>query len=275
MVLQENGTFLPRNGKYVSTTAYSIFELFFTIRWGSGRVLKVPWVAILIIIACVFVIRFVGGNLKSELAPMEDRSQFRLQLTAPEGASFDYTDAFVEKVTNLVLDSVPEKRTVLSITAPGFVSGSANTGMVRATLVDPKERSRSQKEIVAMLNRNLSKFSEGRVSVVEEQTIQQNRRGGQPVQFVIQNNNFNKLAQVVPKFLELANSGSVVQGADADLKFNKPELRISVDRLKASQLGVNIDDISSTLNLSLSNRRLGYFIKNGKQYDVLGQVSRA
>ena len=126
-----------------------------------------------------------------------------------------------------------------------------------------------------MVNRNLSKYTDGRVVAIEEQTIQQNRRGGQPVQFVIQNNNFQKLVQVVPKFLEEANKSNIVQGADADLKFNKPELRITIDRLKASQLGVNIDDISSTLNLSLSNRRLGYFIKEGKQYDVLGQVARS
>lgn len=237
--------------------------------------MKVRWIAWLIVVACIAIVIIVNGKLKSELAPMEDRSQFRLQLTAPEGASFDYTDAFVEKVTNLVLDSVPEKLTVLSITAPGFASGASNTGMVRATLSDPKERSRSQKEIVAMLNRNLSKFSDGRVDAVEEQTIQQNRRGGRPVAFVIQNNNFNKLAQVVPKFLEAASKSSVVMGADADLKFNKPELRITVDRDKAKDLGVDIDDISSTLNLSLSNRRLGYFIKNGKQYDVLGQVARS
>ncbi len=237
--------------------------------------MKIRWMAWVIVVACVGIFFIFGGKLKSELAPMEDRSQFRLQLTAPEGASFDYTDAFVEKVTNLVLDSVPEKRTVLSITAPGFATGASNTGMVRATLTNPKERSRSQKEIVAMLNRNLSKFSDGRVDAVEEQTIQQNRRGGRPVQFVIQNNNFNKLSQVVPKFLEAANKSTIVLGADADLKFNKPELRITVDRLKASQLGVNVDDISGTLNLSLSNRRLGYFIKNGKQYDVLGQVARS
>jgi multidrug efflux pump len=126
-----------------------------------------------------------------------------------------------------------------------------------------------------MINRNLSKFTDGRVYATEDQTIQQNRHGGQPIQFVIQNNNFDKLAKIVPEFLDEVNRSSVVQNGDVDLKFNKPELRISIDRLKASQLGVSIDDISQTLNLSLSNRRLGYFIKNGKQYDVLGQVARA
>jgi multidrug efflux pump len=237
--------------------------------------MKVKWIAIVLIFACFAIIYIIGGSLQSELAPMEDRSQFRLQITAPEGSSYEYTDKLVDRLTNLVLDSVPEKNTVLSITAPGFSSGAANTGTVRATLIDPSKRGRSQKEIVAMLNRNLSKFSEGRVVAMEDQTIQQNRRGGQPVQFVLQNNNFDKLTQVLPKFLEEASKSSVLQGADADLKFNKPELRISVDRLKASQLGVSVEDISNTLNLALSNRRLGYFTKEGKQYQVMGQVVRA
>lgn len=237
--------------------------------------MKVRWIAFVIIAICAGIIYFIGGSLQSELAPMEDRSQFRLQVTAPEGSSFEYTDQFIERLTNLVLDSVPEKQTVMSLTAPGFASGSANTGFVRVTLVNPKERDRSQKEIVTMINRNLSKFTEGRAVAIEEQTIQQNRRGGQAVQFVIQNNNFDKIAQVLPRFLEEANRSPVLQGADADLKFNKPELRINVDRLKASELGVSVEDISSTLNLALSNRRLGYFTREGKQYQVLGQVARS
>ena len=237
--------------------------------------MKVRWMAYVIIVACAAIIYFIGNSLQSELAPMEDRSQFRLQVTAPEGSAYEYTDAFIGRLTDLVLDSVPEKRTVLSITAPGFMSGSANTGFVRATLVPPQDRNRSQKDIVNMLNRNLGKYTEGRVFAIEEQTIQQNRRGGQPVQFVIQNNTFNKLAQVLPKILEAANKSSILLQADADLKFNRPELRISVDRLKASQLGVSVGDISSTLNLALSNRRLGYFTKDGKQYQVLGQVARS
>lgn len=236
--------------------------------------MRVRWIALVIVAACGLIIFFIGGSLQSELAPMEDRSQFRLQVTAPEGSSYEYTDAFIEKLTNLVLDSVNERKTVLSITAPGFSSGAANTGFVRATLVEPQDRDRSQKEIVAMINRNLPRYAEGRAVAVEEQTIQQNRRGGQPVQFVVQNNNFDKIAAVLPKILEAANKSGVLLNADADVKFNKPELRISVDRLKAAQLGVTVEDISNTLNLALSNRRLGYFTKEGKQYQVMGQVVR-
>ncbi|MCG7860053.1 efflux RND transporter permease subunit, partial [Flavihumibacter sediminis] len=99
----------------------------------------------------------------------------------------------------------------------------------------------------------------GRAFAIQEQTIQVNRRGGLPVQFVIQNVNFEKIREVLPKFLEEANRSPVFQGVDADLKFNKPELRLNIDRLKASQLGISVEDISSTLQLALSNRRLGYF----------------
>ena len=239
------------------------------------RFMKVRWMAFVIIAACAMIIYFIGSSMPSELAPMEDRSQFRLQVTAPEGSSYEYTDRFIDKLVNLLLDSVPEKQTILSVTAPGFISGSANTGFVRVTLTDPRTRQRSQKEIVAMVNRNLSKFSEGRAFAIEEQTIQVNRRGGQPVQFVIQNNDFNKIAAALPRFLEEANRSTVLQGADADLKFNKPELRIIVDRLKANELGISVDDISSTLNMALSNRRLGYFTREGKQYQVMGQVARS
>jgi multidrug efflux pump len=238
------------------------------------RFMKVRWISFVIIAICGGIIYFIGSSIQSELAPMEDRSQFRLQVTAPEGSAYEYTDKFIEKLTNLILDSVPEKQTVLSLTAPGFISGSANTGFVSVTLVDPKDRIRSQKEIVSIVNRNLPKFSEGRAFAIEPQTIQQNRRGGQPVSYVIQNNDFNKIAQVLPKILEEANKSNILQGVDADLKFNRPELRINVDRLKASQLGVSVEDISNTLNLALSNRRFGYFTKEGKQYQVLGQVAR-
>ncbi len=118
------------------------------------------------------------------------------------------------------------------------------------------------------------KFNEGRAFAIQEQTISVNRRGGQPVQFVIQNNNFEKIREALPKFLEARQQNPVLQGVDADLKFNKPELSVNIDRLKASQLGVSVQDISQTLQLALSNQRLGYFTKEGKQYQVIGQVAR-
>ncbi|MBC7828682.1 MAG: efflux RND transporter permease subunit [Chitinophagaceae bacterium] len=259
---------------------YNKTEPFF--RWMENgyynslqRFMRIRWFSFAIILGCFAIIWFIGGGLQSELAPMEDRSQFRLQVTAPEGTSFDYMDRYIDQLSQFMIDSVDERRTVLSVTAPGFSgSGAVNTGFVRLSLVDPKDRNRSQQEIVDMVNRNLPKYSDGRAFAIQEQTISVNRRGGLPVQFVIQNNDFNKITAVLPKFLEEANKSPVFQGVDADLKLNKPELKIDIDRLKASELGVSIADVSQTLQLALSNLRLGYFIKEGKQYEVIGQVSR-
>lgn len=237
--------------------------------------MKVRWVAWVVVAICGLIIYFIGSNLQSELAPMEDKSQFRLSLSAPEGTSFQAMDKYVDRVTNFILDSVPEKQVILSITAPGFSgSGNANTGTVRVTLVDPNKRVRSQKEIVEMVNRNVSRFNEGRAIAIQDQTIQVNRRGGQDVQFVIQNNNFDKLSAVLPKFLDEAGKSTVLQQVDVDLKFNKPELRVTIDRLKAATLGISVADIAQALQIAYSNRRLGYFTKEGKQYQVLTQVDR-
>lgn len=238
--------------------------------------MRVRWIAWVLVLICGAMIYFIGKEIPSELAPMEDRSQFRLSISAPEGTSYDFMDKYIDKLGRFVLDSVPEKKVMITLVAPGFTgSGSVNSGFLRMALVDPENRVRSQQEIVNMVNRNLPKYNEGRAFAIQEQTISVNRRGGLPVQFVIQNVNFEKIAKVLPNFIEACNKNPVFQGVDVDLKFNKPELRINVDRLKASQLGISIDDISQTLQLALSNRRLGYFTRDGKQYQVIGQVARS
>ncbi len=239
------------------------------------KFMKIRWVGFVIIAICGAAIVLIGKNLQSELAPMEDRSQFGLQVSAPEGTAFDYMDRYMDRLSQFIIDSVPERKTVFAYTSPGFSSGgAANSGFVRVTLTEPDERNRSQQEIVEALNKNINKYNEGRAFVSQQQTISVSRRGGQPVQFVMQNNNFEKIREALPRMLEEANNNPVFQGVDADLKFNKPELRINIDRLKASQLGISVEDISQTLQLALSNRRLGYFTREGKQYQVMGQVAR-
>jgi multidrug efflux pump len=259
---------------------YRVTEPFF--RWMETAYqrqlkafMKVRVIGLVIIALCLVSIYFVGSNLQSEIAPMEDRSQFRIQLTAPEGTSFDAMDNYVNKVTQLVLDSVPERTMLFSITSPGFTgSGNANTGFVRVSLADPSLRQRSQSELAKMINRNLPRYNEGRGFVIEEQTISVNRRGGQPVSFVVQHNNFDKLTKALPKMLEEARNSKILQNPDTDLKFNRPELKIEIDRLKAAALGVSVTDVSQALQLAFSNRRMGYFNKDGKQYSVMGQVAR-
>ncbi|MEX2231932.1 MAG: efflux RND transporter permease subunit [Cyclobacteriaceae bacterium] len=240
-----------------------------------GSFMKLRWVSFIIVALCLASVYFIGSTIQSELAPMEDRSQFRLQMTAAEGTSYEYMDQYVTEVTQFVMDSVPEANNIMSFTSPGFGGGSgSNSGFIRVRLVDPDQRTRSQQEIVDMVSRNMGRFQQGRAFPSQEQTISVSRRGGQPVQFVVQNNNFEKLKAAIPKLLDAANDHPVLQSPDVDMKFNKPELKVEINRLKAAQLGISVQSIAQTLQVAYSNLRFGYFTKDGKQYQVMGQVKK-
>ncbi len=258
---------------------YRVTEPFFIsmedgYRRSLAAFMRVRWVALVIIVACLASVILINTTIQEELAPLEDRDQFRINLSGLEGTSFDYMDNYVDRVTQFVMDTVPEHKTIVSFSGGGGGYGSTNSGSVRVNLLDRDQRDRSQQEIVDDVNKYLPSFSEGRAFVTQEQTIAVSRRGGQPVQFVIQNNDFEKLKTAIPKMLAAAQDHPVLQNADVDLKFNKPELLVKINRLKATQLGISVQDISQTLQLAYSNLRFGYFTKEGKQYQVIGQVTR-
>ncbi len=261
---------------------YLLTEPFFqrldlSFRNSITNFLKRRRMAVVIIIAAVFSIFYFGTQLQWELSPLEDRNWLRVQYTGPEGASFEATDAVIDRFSKFVDDSVAEKRVCLTVTAPGFAgSGAVNTGFIRLALSDSKDRKKSQQDIANFINKHLSQFPEGKFFVIQEQTISSGGgpRGGLPVQFVLQNNNFEKIRTVLPKFMEEVSKSSVFQGFDANLKFNKPEVVVEIDREKAKVLGVSIADIAQTIQLALSGQRFGYYLKGDKQYQVIGQVSR-
>ncbi len=242
----------------------------------EGFMKKRYW-AFIILIFSFGIIFFMGKIIPSELAPLDDRSWFRVAITGPEGASFDYTDKFMDKISQFVTDSVPEKTIMLAVTAPGFTgSGAVNTGFGRVVLVDPDKRKRSQQQIANYIMKAASQFPEARTFVIQEQTISAGGggRGSLPVQFVLQAPDFEKLKEKLPGFLDSARKDPTFQGVDIDLKFNKPELNVSIDREKAKAVGVSVSDIAQTLQLSLSGQRFAYFTMEGKQYQVIGQLTR-
>jgi multidrug efflux pump subunit AcrB len=201
----------------------------------------------------------------------------RLSVTTPEGTSYDYMENFMNRIASFLVDSVPGKRQVLTVTAPSFAgSGATNTGFARVALVEPEERSVTQQQVVDYINQGVKRFNDGKIFTIQEQTISTGgaARFGLPVQFVIQNMDFEKIKNVLPKFMEEVQKSPVFLASDVNLKFNKPELQIEIDRLKANELGVSVLDISNTLQLALSAKRLGYFTMKGKQYQVISQVNR-
>jgi multidrug efflux pump len=212
--------------------------------------------------------------IPSELAPVEDRSRVNVNATGPEGASFEYMDAYMADVTKLVADSVGEQNlnSVFTVTSPGFGGGS-NSGIARVLLFDADNRLATQDQIAAKLSAGVKNLPAARTSVSQDQSIG-NGGGGLPVQFVVQTQDFDKLRTAVPKFLEAARQDPTFQFVDVNLKFNKPELRVNIDREKAQSLGISVQSISQTLQSGLSGQRYGYFIREGKQYQIIGQVAR-
>ena len=269
--------YLMKKGGHKPSKFYNWTEPFF-VKLNEGyksnldKFLKKRWLAAPIIIVCVGLIVLFWNLLQKETAPYDDRNAINMSLTTPEGSSFTYTDQFMNKVAQMVTDSVPETRVLISITSPGFGgSGSSNSGFMRMGLVDPNERDRSQKDIADKLTKISKKYSEGKVTVTQQPTISVGRRGGLPISYIIQAQNFEKLREKVPLFMDEVAKDPTFTVSDVNLKFNKPEINLTIDRDKARNLGVSIVDIAQTLQLGLSGQRFSYFFMNGKQYQVIGQ----
>ncbi len=271
--------YLMKGGEQKRTKFYTFTEPYF-VALNKGyassleNFMKKKWVSFPIVIVCIGLIILFFSIIPKETAPYDDRSLVTLGVTAPEGSSYDYTDRFMEDLYQLISDSIPEKKIALVITAPGFLSSSVNTGRVRLALTDVGDRDRSQKEIVEKLNKWTKKYTQAKVTVSEQPTIAVNRRGGLPIQYIIQAPNFEKLREKIPLFMEEAGKSDVFSNVDVNLKFNKPELNVTIDREKAESLGISVLDVAQTLQLSLSGQRFGYYMQNGKQYQVIGQFDK-
>ena len=253
------------------TTAYeNSLNAFLRVRW-------IAWVVMIGLIGVIYTL-FKTGAIPSELAPLEDRGQMRISATAPEGATFDYMLNFTDEITRFIMKEIPEKErsAIYTITSPGFGNAGSNSGMIRVLLSDSNAR-RSQQAIVDALQPKVKKFPGAKSIVIQEPTLQTGQRGGGglPVAFVVQGPNFEKLKKMMPQFMAKVRDSPKFEVSDINLKFTKPELRLEIDRAKAQNLGVSIQDVAQTLQLGLSGRRFGYFIMDGKQYQVIGQINRS
>ncbi len=227
-----------------------------------------------ILIICFGLIYYLGNTLKSELAPLEDKSSIRFSISGPEGASYNYMTTAGQEFLDFLMDSVPEREFVFQA-VPNFFGTGMNSGFGRLILVPGSERERSQSEIARDLGKKVARFNKLRIFPIEEQTVSigLGSRGSLPVQFVLQNQDFEKLKTVLPKFLEAARSNKAFQNVDVNLKFNRPEVNLEIDRMRARELGLSVEDIAGVVQGAFSGRRIAYFTMNGKQYSVISQVA--
>ncbi len=239
----------------------------------EGFIRRRVWALGIMLVSAAMIVVF-QATLPSELAPLEDKGRLTINSTAPEGTSYDVMRDYMGGII-AILDTLPEKYDIFSVTAPGFGgSGSINSGFVRLSMVAPDQRERTQQELADVLSRRLRQESFARSFVVQEQTIGGSRRAGLPLEFVIQAPTMDKLRDVLPRFMERAQADPAFQVVDLNLRFSKPELTIQIDRDRARALGITVRDIAETLQLYFSGQRYGYFIYNGKQYSVIAQASR-
>jgi multidrug efflux pump len=221
----------------------------------------------LILIVAFVLIFLLWKSIPAEMAPLEDRSQISINTTAQEGATYEFILDYIDDVSNTVTDLVPEQTGVISMVRGGG-------GFVRVTLQNPDERKRTQQEIADQLGSVLRKKTKARSMVMQQSTFG-GRRAGMPIQYVLQATSIDKLRSILPAFMGKVMDNPTFQMADVNLKFTKPELRIHIDREKASALGVSTQNIGQTLQLALSGQRFGYFFMNGKQYQILGDLARS
>ncbi|PXV66324.1 multidrug efflux pump [Dysgonomonas alginatilytica] len=219
-----------------------------------------------IIIITFIGIIFLGKNIPSEMAPLEDRSQVSIRVSAPEGATYEFYRDYVEKISQIVDSVVPER-------VSNIMRARSGGGNITVVLPDIQDRKKSQMEIADELSAPLRKETEARAFVQQQSTFG-GRRTSMPIQYVLQAPNIKKLEEFIPLFMQKVNESPLFQMADVNLKFTKPETRIKIDRDKAALLGVSTRDIGQTLQYALSGQRMGYFYMNGKQYQILAEINR-
>ncbi len=247
------------------TTAYSR---------SLNSFMKYRWLGFFAILTSFGIIYLIGTGMQTELAPLEDRSGMRLVATAPEGSTFEFMDKYMTTLVDEIQRSTPEIDNLVSVTSPGFgAASSVNSGFMRIRLKDPDFRERTQQQIAAGLGRQLQPFNDARTFIIQDQSVV-GGGGGLPVQFVVQAPNIEKLKEIIPKFMEKARQDPTFLLVDVNMKFNKPELEIEINRLKARELGVSVADVAQTLQLALSGQRFGFYVLNGKQYQIIGQLER-
>lgn len=226
------------------------------------------WISIIIITVALIIIFSLGILIPSEMAPLEDRSQFNISVVTPEGATYEYTLDYIEELTDMTRELVKEDE-IRSLTA--MIRGGM--GFIRVVLTPSEERTRTQSEIAAVVAAGARKKTKAMARIFEQSTFG-GRRAGMPVQYVLQATNINKLRGILPDFMDKVNASPAFQMADVNLKFTRPEIRIHINRDKAVLMGVSTQNIGQTLQLALSGQRFGYFFMNGKQYEVLGEIQR-
>lgn len=237
-----------------------------------GRVIHYRrWVIVLMVLMAAATYRLFSG-LNSELSPIEDRGNVIAVVSAPEGSSIDYTDRYAAEIEKF-LAAIPEASSFFMVVAPGLERPNpVNSALAFLRLVPWEQRTRSQQQIAAELMPKFLGLPGVIAFPINPPSLGQNFRNP-PVQFVIQGPTYVELESMVGEFMERAASVPGIVNVDSDLKLDKPQLSVLVNREKAADVGVDVDEIGRTLQTLLGGRQVTRFKREGEQYDVIVRLT--
>ncbi len=237
------------------------------LRWSlKHRALMISSGVVFIALAFVL-FRF----LPSELVPVEDRGVGFGIVVAPEGATLEYTDTYVREIENRLL-ALPEHQGLFSATGLGFEGpGSVTNSFMFLNLKPRSERDKSQQQIVQELFPQMISIPGVLAFVINPPSIGADFSSS-PVEYVLQGDDYNELNNAVNIMMGEASKLGYLINLDTDLRLNKPQLDINIDRERAAGLGVSVADIGSTLETFLGGRAVTNFKRGTKQYDVILQM---
>lgn len=223
-------------------------------------------IAVIIMIIAFIACGWLWNVIPAEMAPLEDRSMITIRTSGAEGVTYEYMRDYTEDINRLADSIVPDAEFITARVSSG-------SGNVQITLKNIREREYTQMDVAEKLSKAVRSKTDARAFVQQQSTFG-GRRGGMPVQYVLQAANIEKLQEVLPRFMAKVYDNPIFQMADVDLKFSKPELQVEINREKANILGVHTSDIAQTLQYGLSGQRMGYLYLNGKQYEIVGEINR-
>jgi len=263
--------------KHDHSWAYRKTEPFFEGMVGGYRSilsasLRHRWVIGVVFAVTLAAMFWLFTQLKGELSPEEDRSLFLAFVIAPEGSSMSYTDGYMHAVEEIA-KGVPEIDTMFAVVAPGLERPNpVNLGIAFAVLKPWAERERIQQQITKELSPKLYGGLPGALSFVKGLPPLGQPLFSKKVEYVIYGNTYEELQGKVNKVMAKLSTYPGITGLDTDLKLNKPQLAVKIDRDKAAALGVSMETIGHTLETLLGGFDVTRYKHEGKQYDVVVQM---
>ncbi len=234
------------------------------LRW---ILVKARWLVVLVMIGSGVLIGMIYPNMKQELAPLEDRGTILVNVTSPDGSTLAYTDRYARAIERIA-EAYPEfDRIFATIGNPTAAQGSV---VMRA--VDWEDRQRSTLQLAREMQGRIAGIPGVNAFPITPPSLGQGFRE-RPLNFVVlTSDSYQNLNQVTRQFMdEIAKNPGIVS-PDVDLRLNKPELRIEVDRVKAAELGVGVDVVARALETMLGGRNVTRYKRDAEQYDVILQT---